>query len=732
MKVHDFYRKHSLRVHEIPAGVKCPVAVGWPDAQIPHDVVESRLGSYHNKYGWLLDDNHVVIDIDVHNEKENGFESLARLEEKCGVSLASVCGAVVNSPSGGRHYYFTKPVGVTFGKVFKALYPGIDFIAGKGKQVIAANSAHDKYPGVYTLIGDELRELPQAVLGHLVELSEKRPQAYQLPAEERSGDEFNKSPRGLAFMVNLLQSSGYAVRHVHDYYEFDRPNKSSDSRCSGHLGKKSKQGNYQLTCFSLSDPYFPSGEALTLFHAYALFGHNGDHTAAAMALYQMGFAAVEDVPLDDFLANYSVQSVLESPPQDDEDFCETMIPKDGLLRRIHEFYLTLTRRPSSIIGLATAVAFCEGIFGRRVRSYTDLRTHDYTVIVAPTNCGKESVISTVQKLIYGADPNTKFLIPPNVQSGNGLLAAMAASPASMWMCDEFGTFLEGALDKRQATKHTREIVDHLLQMYGRANATYQGAAHAAGQKNQIEQPSLSLLGITTGSTLFENIDRKQIESGLFGRCSFWPVQTRPGLRRTRISEPPPELLETIRGWISFEPGIPGTPSPLLPILKFSTEAEERWDEHEETIDKRMSEEGELRAAVWGRAAARSMKLAMVHRCARLEASPQSINWDFVYVEKRDVDWGICISNWLAKTSCDYATTKVGDFSGGKSAVVLEQILKAAGGNWVSRSTILRSARDLTAGDIGAAAKKLEAVIESREEKSRGRGRPSVEYRWRGE
>jgi len=115
MKVHDFYRRHGLRVHEIPSGVKCPVVSGWPDAAIPHDVVESRLGPAFNKYGWLLDDNHVVIDIDLHNPKENGLESLARLEEKCGVKLDEQCGAIVYSPSGGRHYYFVKPPNIAFG-----------------------------------------------------------------------------------------------------------------------------------------------------------------------------------------------------------------------------------------------------------------------------------------------------------------------------------------------------------------------------------------------------------------------------------------------------------------------------------------------------------------------------------------------------------------------------------------------------------------------------------------
>lgn len=360
-----------------------------------------------------------------------------------------------------------------------------------------------------------------------------------------------------------------------------------------------------------------------------------------------------------------------------------------------------------------------------------MRTHDYTVIVAPTNCGKEACVKTIQKLIYGADCNSKFLIPSNVQSGNGLLAAVALSPACLWMCDEFGTFLEGALDRRQATKHTREIVDHLLQMYTRAEGRYQGAAHAAGMKNEIEQPSLSLLGITTGSTLFENIDRKQIESGLFGRCSFWPVQTRPKLKRNKLSAPKPELLESIKEWLQFEAVVYPGAVPEPPQLKFSQDAQARWEEHEECIDGKMMEESELRSAVWGRVAGRSMKLAMMHRCARLEAPPASINWDFVYVEKRDVDWGICISNWLARTACDYAGNKVGDFSAGQSVTVLEQILKQANGEWVSRSTILRSARDLTAGDIGAAAKKLCEHVETREQK-KARGRPEVQYRWRGE
>lgn len=143
--VHDFYRSNKMRVIEIPVGSKRPSAMGWPDSQKTADEVQMALDSYpehFDKYGWVLDAVHVVIDIDVHAEMANGFESLAKLEQTLGYTLESVCGAIVNTPSGGRHYYFTKDAEAVFGKVFTEEYPGIDFINGKGKQVVAANSPH--------------------------------------------------------------------------------------------------------------------------------------------------------------------------------------------------------------------------------------------------------------------------------------------------------------------------------------------------------------------------------------------------------------------------------------------------------------------------------------------------------------------------------------------------------------------------------------------------------------
>lgn len=748
VKVHDFYRRNGLRVHEIPAGVKCPIVVGWPESNKLADDVEPLLVGRNNKYGWLLDDCHVVIDIDLHNPKENGIQSLERLCKDIGISLDDVCRAIVYSPSGGRHYYFRKPADVHFGKVFKDRYPGIDFIAGKGKQVIAANSCHDKYSGIYTLSDDaELVDLPKELLNHLVELTEKRsfPKINYVEPQDRSGDEFNRSEKGLSMMLDELRNRGYVTRKVADYYEFDRPNKSSDSKCSGHVGKKSKKGNYQLTCFSLSDPYFPSGESISLFHAYALFCHNGNYPKAASELYRMGFAEISPLDLSGFMGSVDgeqsgdsldseveiiemlgidwerLNSKSENEEIDDEDFVRRLVPRCGLLHDIHAFYGQKAYRRSHVMGMACAVALCETIFGRRIRSYTDLRTNDYNLILATTGSGKEACESTIISILEKADVGGTASIASDVQSGNGLMKAVSGAPAAIWLCDEFGKILQAVLDKK-GNQHIRNIGNHLLKLYGKSSGSYSGAAHSDGVRNKVINPSLTVLGLSTSATVFDVVSTEQVADGLIGRIAFWPVQDRPDPREDMdIVEPPEELVARVRNWIEWNPVTTGDyPDPA--IIRMSNEAKARWQQHAREINQRMKSETELRAAIWSRVAARTMKLALVHRCSRVDTPPAVTNWDFVLVELADVEWAVLLSNWLARIACGLIRENVYDKSCDKAKKILLKALESH--SEVIKRDILRAYRSLTAGDLQAAADEL--GLETFEIQTGGR--PKVAYR----
>jgi|GEM_PF-6189333 len=410
---------------------------------------------------------------------------------------------------------------------------------------------------------------------------------------------------------------------------------------------------------------------------------------------------------------------------DDEDFARSMVPADGLLRDVYEYYSQTAQRLSHVMGLAVAVSTCEVLFGRRIASHTDLRTNDYNVIIAPTNCGKEACEKTITKIFESVDPEHPFIIPPDVQGGNGLLAAITHSRCCIWVSDEFGKVLAAVLDKKNRNPHQTQIATHLLKLYGKADGIYGGAAHSAGVKNRVVQPHFCVLGLTTGSTLFESVDASNVSDGLFGRIAFWPVQDRPRRRRMKKVDVPADLTDKVRMWMDWKPtGNLGDEYPAPAMLAMSMDALARWESHSEAIDERMDEESETRNAIWGRVAARSMKLAMVHRASREQADPSMVAWEFCEIEIEDVEWGIKVSNWLARIACQLISENFRDRTTDQLCDIIQQSIGLAGE--VSTRDITRAYRRFSSGDVMAAAKRLEAdgkvVIER--QKAPGRGRPS--------
>lgn len=416
------------------------------------------------------------------------------------------------------------------------------------------------------------------------------------------------------------------------------------------------------------------------------------------------------------------QEAADENNDNDEDFCKTMVPDDGLLRQVFQFYQDNSIRSSNIMGLAVSLSICETIMGRKVASHTDLRTNDYNLIIAQTSSGKEACESTVSKILDAADPSGQFMLPPNVQSGNGLIHAVSKQPCGIWVCDEFGKTLQAILDKK-GNKHLKDVGTNLLTLYGKANSSYGGAAHSDGIRNKIINPHLVLLGLSTGSTVFTHVSGEQVADGLIGRIAFWPVQERPKRKKRKsIVRPTETLIGSVKSWIDFAPGGNlGSQFPATKAIQMSFDALERWDNHENDIDLRMENESSSRAAVWGRVAARAMKYALIHRMSRLEVSPEACDWEAVMIEIQDVNWGIKLANWLARIACDLIEQNTIDTGKAKAKQILA---KAVEQGPVSVSSLIRAARDLSAGDFAAAAQELGLAV--RHENTKGRPRKYYE------
>jgi hypothetical protein len=414
-------------------------------------------------------------------------------------------------------------------------------------------------------------------------------------------------------------------------------------------------------------------------------------------------------PLPDFQSDYStvdISGIVGEPRTedfDDEEFCANSVPESGLLRDVYEYYCLNAHRLSHVMGLACAVSLCETIFGRRITSHTDMRTNDYNVVMAPTASGKENCETTLSKILHAASPNETPMLPPDVQSGNGLLKAVSVIPCAVWVCDEFGKVLEAILDKKSNNGHAKAIGLHLLKLYGKSSGIYGGAAHADGTRNEIKQPHLVLLGLTTGQ-IFESVDSKQVQDGLLGRIAFWPVQERPRKRNARFHAVPETLSSDVREWLLWTPHALNPDDPMPPILEMREDALERWNQHSDKIDEKMQRESESRAAIWGRVNARAMKLAIVHRCARMTDNPALIDWQFLRVELQDIDWGIRLANWLGRVACGLIRENVVDVQHERAKKILRAAVDILGE--VDRRSLLREYRSITASEFSAAAEWL--------------------------
>lgn len=114
----------------------------------------------HKPTNWgALADGFVIIDID---PKKGGFESLREFEHLLTPTLTQ------NTGSGGRHYVYRLPDGVSLGNGKIAWKPGIDVLVGN-RQFVVAPSRHVS-GGLYGWVDLDVPvvELPQGVLAELL------------------------------------------------------------------------------------------------------------------------------------------------------------------------------------------------------------------------------------------------------------------------------------------------------------------------------------------------------------------------------------------------------------------------------------------------------------------------------------------------------------------------------------------------------------------------------------
>lgn len=115
---------------------KRPIIPNWPNVRL----AKEKLYNHNNNFGWVLDNEDLVIDVDPRN---GGLDSYKRLLDDIGLSDNHM-EISIKTPSGGFHIYLKKDKNYKFKKNYKN-YKGIDFLSKGSQCVVIGNIDGNDY-----------------------------------------------------------------------------------------------------------------------------------------------------------------------------------------------------------------------------------------------------------------------------------------------------------------------------------------------------------------------------------------------------------------------------------------------------------------------------------------------------------------------------------------------------------------------------------------------------------
>jgi len=131
----------GLRVHPLRPNTKIAMIPGWPElATTDVERIKKWWATYPDaNIGIATGGTLLVIDCDVKDDVD-GIANWRRLQAEHGGTIR--CTPTVRTPSGGLHFYFSKPADRIVRNSAGKLAPGVD-VRGEGGYVVGAGSVLD-------------------------------------------------------------------------------------------------------------------------------------------------------------------------------------------------------------------------------------------------------------------------------------------------------------------------------------------------------------------------------------------------------------------------------------------------------------------------------------------------------------------------------------------------------------------------------------------------------------
>lgn len=333
-----------------------------------------------------------------------------------------------------------------------------------------------------------------------------------------------------------------------------------------------------------------------------------------------------------------------APTLSSDSFPHISVP--GLIGEVIAWNLRTALYPQPELALAGAISLLAVLTGRKVCDPRGTRTNVYVLGLAPSGGGKEHARKVNKEILIRASKSGEALIgPERIASSAGLVSSVAAQPAVLFQLDEIGRLLS-TMKNPGKQPHLYNIGTVLLQLYSSSDSLWIADAYADQKKTKrINQPHACIYGTSVPGAFWDNLTAENVSEGFLGRLLTFEARCGYVAMAQPKPEPVPErILEVVRWWLDFKPpgGNLGEENPAPQMIRYSSDAEARMQEHLAQICVKRGLDAETAAAVWSRSGEKSAKLALIFACSR--ATPEGLP----QIELEDADSAIRIANWLTR------------------------------------------------------------------------------------
>ncbi len=637
---------------------------------------------------------------------------------------------MVDTPSGGRHYYFRQRSGEALGNSRGSLPPKSECpidVRGDGGYVIAPDATRDD--GVYLFPdGDPLDilhapELPDwlhdILTGKREEEEPSRPPSTPVPATVPAASAPVCRP-GAARTLDM----GHPRLRAWVESAFDAEIKALE-QCG--TGGRNNQLNtsafavFQLVAAGWVAEDVAHGALVQAAEACGLVKDDGRRSVlrTISSARKGGMAQPRQVPeefqRDEEIAAAAVELNRELAVSSDgtihdaatgeviePEEATAVIPElprhllrvPGLVGEIADWIVDTSPSPLPVLAMGAALTLIGTLMGRKWFGPTRSSTVLYVLALAPSGSGKEHQIQAMRRMIRGAAVNNA-LGGRSFTSGPAIEGQVKRQPLTLNCIDEIGAFLKRVLSARAST-YEGDIARLIRELWGINDGVWTTTTRASEAGVDITAPHFSIYATGVPEELFEAIGSGDLSNGTMNRFLLLPTAEAVAAGKPALEDPAPplDLLNAVAAIgfdeADFQSRWTATFMAVEPrFIPFASgEVEAAFYDFKNEIAGNLKGAGDFRA----RTAEMALRLATIRAFGLDQRSPS--------VAADDLAWGMELASWSASAMERMCMDFMAENETQKLANKVKRTIRELGGR-CDRTALIRRlkntvrARDLT-------------------------------------